>query len=80
MSMPQKSANAINVLDILAEVRYPLSKRRCPRDLAEPIRMNLGDHINSKVVNNGDHAYHPNRWVISVWGTQGDLRTTSIMK
>jgi hypothetical protein len=34
-----------NVLDILAEARYPLNKRRYPWDLVELIRMNLGDDI-----------------------------------
>jgi hypothetical protein len=67
MMMPQKSADgAINVLVILAEARYPLNKRRLSRDLAKLIRMNLGDHISSKVISNGDRAYHLKRRVISV--------------
>jgi hypothetical protein len=67
MMMPQKSANgAINVMDILVEARYPLNMRRCTRDLDELIIMNIGDHISSKVVSNGDRAYHHKRRVISM--------------
>jgi hypothetical protein len=80
MTMPQKSVGgAINVLDIIAEARYPLNKRRYSRDLARLIIMNLGGHFSSKVVSNGDRAYHLKHRAILVLGTQGDLGTTSIV-
>ncbi|CAO2141470.1 unnamed protein product [Urochloa humidicola] len=75
---PQKSAaGATKQLDILVEARNPLNKRSSPRDLAELIGMHREDG-SSESISNGDGTHQLR--VISVWGTGGDLGTTSIVK
>ncbi|KAG2657789.1 disease resistance protein RPM1-like [Panicum virgatum] len=62
----QQPASLTKPLDILVEARNPGNKKGSQRDLAE-------------LINNGNDALLQLQ-VIAVWGTKGDLGTTSIAK